>query len=68
MLPRFVIAFLPRSKGLVISWLQSPSVVTLESEKIKSVTASPFFPFYFALGKEMAAYSGILSWRTPWTV
>ena len=29
-LPRFVIAFLPRSKGLVISWLQSPSVVTLE--------------------------------------
>ena len=52
----------------MISWLQSPSVVTLESEKIKSVTASPFFPFYFALGKEMAAYSGILSWRTPWTV
>ena len=34
---RFVIAFLPRSKRLLISWLQSPSVVILEPKKIKSV-------------------------------
>ena len=33
MLSRFVIAFLPRSKGLLISWLQSPSAVTLEPQK-----------------------------------
>ena len=43
---RFVIAFLPRSKCLLISWLQSPSAVILEPKKIKSVTASTFFPFY----------------------
>ena len=36
---RFVIAFLPRSKCLLISWLQSPSTVILEPKKIKSVTA-----------------------------
>ena len=44
MLSRFVIAFLPRSKCLLISWLQSPSTVILESSKIKSVTASTFSP------------------------
>ena len=38
LLSRFVIAFLPRNKHLLISWLQSPSAVILESEKIKSVT------------------------------
>ena len=38
MLFRFVIAFLPRSKHLLISWLQSPSAVILEPKKIKSVT------------------------------
>ena len=37
---RFVIAFLPRSKHLLISWLQSPSAVILEPKKIKSVTVS----------------------------
>ena len=37
---RFVLAFLPRSKHLLISWLQSPSTVILEPKKIKSVTAS----------------------------
>ena len=41
---RFVITFLPRSKGLLISWLQSPSVVSLESQKIKSVTVSTVSP------------------------
>ena len=38
MLSRFVIAFLPRSKYLLISWLQSPSAVIFEPKKIKSVT------------------------------
>ena len=40
MLSRLVIAFLPRSKCLLISWLQSPSAVILEPKKIKSVTVS----------------------------
>ena len=40
MLPRLVIAFLPRSKHLLISWLQSPSAVILEPKKIKSDTVS----------------------------
>ena len=40
MLSRLVIAFLPRSKLLLISWLQSSSVVILEPPKIKSVTVS----------------------------
>ena len=39
---RLVITFLPRSKCLLISWLQSPSTVILEPKKIKSVTASTF--------------------------
>ena len=38
MLSRFVIAFLPGNKHLLISWLQSPSVVILEPKKIKSLT------------------------------
>ena len=41
MLSRLVITFLPRSKCLLISWLQSPSSVILEPEKIKSDTVSP---------------------------
>ena len=41
---KIVLAFLPRSKGLLISWLQSPSVVILEPPKIKSVTVSIVFP------------------------
>ena len=40
MLSRFVIPFLPRSKHLLISWLQSPSTVILEPRKIKSLTVS----------------------------
>ena len=40
MLSRLVITFLPRSKHLLISWLQSPSAVILEPQKIKSVTVS----------------------------
>ena len=44
MLSRLVIAFLPKSKHLLISWLQSPCAVILESIKIKSVTVSIVFP------------------------
>ena len=44
MLPRLVIAFLPRSKCLLISWLQSPSAVILEPTKIKSLTVSTVSP------------------------
>ena len=40
MLSRLVITFLPRSKHLLISWLQSPSAVILEPPKIKSATVS----------------------------
>ena len=40
MLSRLVITFLPRSKRLLISWLQSPSAVILEPKRIKSVTVS----------------------------
>ena len=48
MLSRFVIAFLPRQKPLLISWLQSPSTVTLKSKKIKSVTVT-IIPHLFAM-------------------
>ena len=41
---RFVIAFLPRNKRLLISWLQSLSTVTLEPKKIKSLTVSSVSP------------------------
>ena len=44
MLSRLVIAFLPRSKHLLISWLQSLSAVILEPKKIKSVTVSIVSP------------------------
>ena len=44
MLSRFVIAFLPRSKCLLILWLQLPSAVVLEPKKIKYVTVSTFSP------------------------
>ena len=43
-LSRLVITFLPRSKRLLISWLQSPSAVILEPKKIKSVTVSIVSP------------------------
>ena len=44
MLSRLVITFLPRSKRLLISWLQSPSAVILEPPKIKSATVSTVSP------------------------
>ena len=48
MLSRLIIAFLPRSKCLLILWLQSPSAMNLESPKIKSVTVS-LFPHLFVM-------------------
>jgi len=47
MLSRLAITFLPRSKHLLIPWLQSPSAVILEPPKIKSVTVSTVFPSIF---------------------
>ena len=47
MLSRLVITFLPRSKGLLISWLQSPSAMILEPKKIKCDTASTVSPSFF---------------------
>ena len=43
-LSRFVVAFLPKRKHLLISWLQSPSAVILEPKKIQSVTVSIVSP------------------------
>ena len=48
MLSRLVIAFLPRSMHLLISWLQSPSAVILEPKKIKSATV-PLFSHLFVM-------------------
>ena len=47
MLSWLVIAFLPRRKHLLVSWLQLPSAVILELKKIKSVTVSIVSPIYF---------------------
>ena len=44
MLSRFVITFLPRSKRLLISWLQSPSAVILDPPKVESATVSTVSP------------------------
>ena len=44
MLSRFVIAFLPKSKNLLVSWLQSLSAVIFKSKKIKSFTVPIFSP------------------------
>ena len=50
MLSRLVIAFLPRSKSLLISWLQSSSAMILEPKKIKSFNSLfPLFPHLFAM-------------------
>ena len=54
-LSRFVIAFLPRGKCLLISWLRSPSTMILEPRKIKSVTASTFMPIYLPKSDEMCS-------------
>ena len=57
MLSRFIIAFLARSKHLLISWLQSPSAVILEPKKIKSVTVYTFPPSIF---HEVMGYGAVI--------
>ena len=71
MLSRLVIAFLPRSKCLLISWKQTPSTVTLEPPKIKSATVSIAPPSicHEVMGpaeKAMAPHSSTLAWKIPW--
>ena len=58
MVSRLVITFLPRSKGLLISWVQSPSAVILEPKKIKSVTVSTVSPsiFHEVMGSDTVAF------------
>ena len=53
LLSRFVIAFLPRSNCLLISWLQSLSPVILEPKKIKFVTVYIYFPIYEVMGLDL---------------
>ena len=77
MLSRLVIAFLPRSKHLLISWLQSPSAVILEPKKIKSVTVSSVQSHHFMANRwgnsvnSVWLYFGGLQnhcrwWLQPW--
>ena len=54
-LSRSVVAFLPRSKRLLISWLQSPSAVILEPKRIKSLTVSIVSPSIYHEAMELDA-------------
>ena len=56
MLPRLVIAFLPRSKSLLISWLQSPSAVILEPPQNKVWHCFHCFPIYFPWSDETGCH------------
>ena len=59
MLSRLVIPFLPRSKSLLISWLQSSSAVILENTQVQ------FLGLENPLEKEMTTHSSILAWELP---
>ena len=63
MLSRFVIAFLPRNKCLLISWLQSPSALILEAKKIKAVTVSPSISHEVMGPDAMILVFGMLSFK-----
>ena len=63
MLSRLVITFLPRSKWLLITWLQSPSAVTLEPRKIKSTTVSTVSP---SICHEVMGPYWLSSFKFPW--
>ena len=70
-LSRFVIVFLPRSKHLLISWLQSLSSVISEPKKRKSATASIFFPsiFHEVIGLDgMILIFVMLSFKPPFSL
>ena len=69
---RFVIAFLPRNKGLLISWLQLPSSVILEPKKIKSVTVCIVPPFICyamleSMGSQRIGHDLATEQRFPWS-
>ena len=66
MLSRLVVTFLPRSKRLLISWLQSPSVVTLDPPKIKSATVSSFSWQTIYLMNNLESVMHRLSLRNSW--
>ena len=67
-LSRLVITFLPRSKHLLISWLQSPSAVILETGKIKSATVSPTI-FYEVMGLDaMILVFWMLSFKSTFSL
>ena len=68
MLSRFIIAFLPGSKHLLISWLQSPSTVTLEPRKIKSVTVIIVFPSVWSLCREVMEPGAMIFLFSSWLV
>ena len=64
MLSRFVITFLPRSKHVLISWLQSYSAVILEPEKRKSITVSTFSP---SICHQVMGQDAMILDRMPWS-
>ena len=71
MLSRFVVAFLPRRKHFLISWLQSPSAVILESKKIKSVTVSIVSPSicYEVMGLDVIIFTDwMLSFQSAFSL
>ena len=65
MLSRLVITFLPKSKRLLISWLQSPSAVILEPPKIKSDTVSPSV-CHEVMGPDAVIWVWSLNFRSLW--
>ena len=68
---RFVIAFLPRNKCLLISWLQSPSAVILKSKKMKSVTVSIVSPSicHEVMGLDATIFAfGMLSFKPAFSL
>ena len=69
-LSRFVIDFLPRSKHVLILWLQSLSTATLEPKKIKSVTAFTFSPSicHDVMGPYAMIFVFLLHFHTSWQI
>ena len=70
-LSRFVIAFLPKNRRLLISWLQSPAGVILEPKKIKSVTAfivSPYICHEVIRLNAMILVFGMLSFKPAFSL
>ena len=66
MLSRLVITFLPRSKRLLISWLQSPSALILEPQKIKSATVSTVSPTIYPGGSVSKKFACMQETQETW--